>query len=106
LRGQLGVQRRSHEQHQHRHAVDGAADGERADRLSAADETTNTYGIDKNYVLGRVETSQRSTSTTSWERHGPSARTTRTRGVRRSTVVRAPNRGPTGLRIEDVQPFL
>jgi len=69
------------------------------------DETTNTYGIDKNYVLGRVETYNIDVNhqlKTAW---AVGANYTYTLGSSLD-VVRAPNRGPTGLRIEDVQPFL
>jgi hypothetical protein len=69
------------------------------------DETTNTYGIDKSYVLGRVETYNIDVNhqlKTAW---AVGANYTYTLGSSLD-VVRAPNRGPTGLRIEDVQPFL
>ena len=69
------------------------------------DETTNNYGIDKNYVLGRVDTYNVDINhplQTAWT---VGANYTYTRGTSLD-VVRAPNRGPTGLRIEDVQPFL
>jgi len=69
------------------------------------DETTNNYGIDKNYILGRVETYNVDINhplRTAWT---VGANYTYTLGSGLD-VVRAPNRGPTGLRIEDVQPFL
>lgn len=71
----------------------------------SADETTNTFGIDKNYVLGRVETYNVDINhplKTAWT---VGANYTYTSGSSLD-VIRAPNRGPTGLRIEDVQPFL
>jgi hypothetical protein len=68
-------------------------------------ETTNTFGVDKQYALGRVQTwnvdLQRSLSQ-AWT---VSANYTHTRGSSLD-MVRAPNRGPDGLRIEGVQPFL
>lgn len=71
----------------------------------SADETTNTFGIDKNYVLGRVQTYNADINhplKTAWT---VGANYTYTSGSSLD-VIRAPNRGPTGLRIEGVQPFL
>jgi hypothetical protein len=68
-------------------------------------ETTNTYGVEKDYALGRVDTYNLDLTRplgTAWT---TGANYTYTRGSSLD-VVRAPNRGPTGLRIEGVEPFL
>jgi hypothetical protein len=71
----------------------------------AAEETTNTYGIDKDYVLGRVDTYNADVNQQLGRVWTVGANYTYTRGSNLD-VARAPNRGPTGLRIEGVQPFL
>jgi hypothetical protein len=65
----------------------------------------NTYGVDLDYALGRVQTWNADLSTDLNQNWNASAGYTRTTGATLD-VVRAPNRGPEGLRIEDVQPFL
>jgi hypothetical protein len=65
---------------------------------------SNTYGVDKNYALGRVQTWNADVSkdlSQAWNIGGGYTRTT---GASLD-IVRAPNRDP-GLRIEGVQPFL
>jgi trimeric autotransporter adhesin len=66
---------------------------------------SNSYGVDKHYALGRVQTWNADLSrdlTASWNVGGGYTRTT---GASLD-LVRAPNRGPSGLRIAGVQPFL
>jgi hypothetical protein len=73
--------------------------------VSAADETANTFAVDRNYALGRVETWNADVQRPLGRTWNVSANYTHTRGSSLD-VVRAPNRGPTGLRIDDVAPFL
>jgi len=68
-------------------------------------ETTNTYGVDKDYALGRVETYNVDLTRPLGTVWVTGANYTYTRGASLD-VIRAPNRGPTGLRIEGVEPFL
>ncbi len=71
----------------------------------AATETTNTFGVDKNYVLGRVQTWNADLSRSFGRAWAFGANYTHTRGSNLD-VVRAPNRDASGgLRIEGVQPF-
>ena len=70
-----------------------------------ADETTNNYGVDKNYALGRVQTANADFSKDLRQVWNVGAGYTGTRGANLD-IVRAPNRGPDGLRIANVQPFL
>ena len=70
-----------------------------------ANETTNNYGVDKNYALGRVQTANADFSKDLRQVWNVGAGYTETRGANLD-IVRAPNRGPDGLRIPDVQPFL
>ncbi|MDQ3439151.1 MAG: TonB-dependent receptor [Planctomycetota bacterium] len=67
--------------------------------------TTNSYGVDKNYALGVVQTWNADLSRDFREVWNLGANYTYTRG-RSLDIVRAPNRGPEGLRIDGVQPFL
>jgi hypothetical protein len=71
----------------------------------APDSTANTYGIDPLYDLGRVQTWNVDLSRDLGPNWNVGAGYTRTTGSSLD-IVRAPNRGPSGLRIEDVQPFL
>jgi len=67
--------------------------------------TTNNYGVDKNYQLGALQTWNVDINRTlgrAWQAGGGY---TGTKGAHLD-IVRAPNRGPDGLRIPDVQPFL
>jgi len=69
------------------------------------DSTSNTFGIDPTYDLGRVQTWNVDLSHDlgpNWNVGGGYTRTTGSS----LDVVRAPNRDPSGLRIEGVQPFL
>jgi trimeric autotransporter adhesin len=71
---------------------------------STANQTTNNYGVDKDYALGRVQTWNADVSkdlSQAWNIGGGYTRTT---GANLD-IVRAPNRGPSGLRIPGVQPF-
>jgi hypothetical protein len=72
-------------------------------RASAA-ETTNNYGVDRDYVLGLVQTLNADLSREIRQVWSIGGGYTHTRGASLD-IVRAPNRGPTGLRIEGVQPF-
>jgi len=71
---------------------------------SIANQTTNNYGVARDYALGRVQTWNADLSkdlTQAWNVGGGYTRTT---GASLD-IVRAPNRGPSGLRIAGVQPF-
>jgi hypothetical protein len=68
-------------------------------------ETTNNYGVQKDYVLGVVQTMNADYSREVRQVWSLGAGYTHTRGSSLD-ILRAPNRGPTGLRIEGVQPFL
>src|SRR4029079_2659844 len=68
-------------------------------------DVANTYGADKNYDLGRVQTWNADFSRDLNQNWNVGAGYTRTTGASLD-VVRAPNRGPCGLRIEGVDPFL
>jgi len=72
---------------------------------STADETKNNYGVDKDYALGVVQTWNADLSKDFRQVWNLGANYTHTRGSSLD-IVRAPNRGPDGLRIPDVQPFL
>ncbi|HEX5108213.1 MAG TPA: TonB-dependent receptor [Vicinamibacterales bacterium] len=67
-------------------------------------ETTNNYGIDKDYVLGRVEQSVVNVQRSLGRSYQVQANYTYTKGSNLD-IVRAPNRDANGLRIEGVQPF-
>jgi hypothetical protein len=72
---------------------------------TATSSTTNNYGVDKNYQLGALQTWNVDINRTlprGWQAGGGY---TGTKGAHLD-IVRAPNRGPDGLRIPDVQPFL
>lgn len=68
-------------------------------------ETTNNYGVDKNYALGLVQTWNADVAKDIRQVWNLGAGFTETRGSSLD-IVRAPNRGPSGLRIAGVQPFL
>ena len=68
-------------------------------------DTTNNYGVDNDYALGLVQTWNGDISRDVRQVWNVGASYTETRGSGLD-VVRAPNRGPDGLRIDDVQPFL
>lgn len=67
--------------------------------------TTNQYGVDKNYALGMVQTANVDFSKDFRQVWNLGAGYTHTRGGDLD-IVRAPNRGPAGLRIPGVEPFL
>lgn len=78
---------------------------ENAFAAAAATATTNNFGVDPDYQLGRVQTWNVDASrelTRSWQ---AGAGYTYAMGSNLD-LVRAPNRGPSGLRIEGVEPFL
>lgn len=68
-------------------------------------ETTNNYGVDRNYALGLVQTINADISRDVRQVWNLGAGYTETRGSSLD-IVRAPNRGASGLRIPGVQPFL
>ena len=72
---------------------------------SSGATTTNNYGVDKDYALGVVQTWNADVSRDLQQVWNLGANYTYTRGGSLD-IVRAPNRGPSGLRIEGVQPFL
>lgn len=76
------------------------------DALSAgaAGETTNNYGVDKDYVLGRVQTWNVDVNRSLGVPWTVGVNYTQTRGSSLD-IVRAPNRDAGGLRIPGVQPF-
>jgi hypothetical protein len=94
-------------------AVTNNAIGNYADALSISDpfatssptETTNNYGVEQDYVLGVVQTANVDFSHDMRQVWNVGAGYTYTHGSSLD-IVRAPNRGPAGLRIEGVQPFL
>jgi hypothetical protein len=67
--------------------------------------TTNNYGVERDYALGVVQTINADFSKEVRRSWSAGAGYTHTRGSNLD-IVRAPNRGPNGLRIEGVQPFL
>ena len=69
------------------------------------DTTTNTYGIDRAYRLGRVQIWNLDVQRELPHQVIVSAGYTGTRGSTLD-IQRAPNRGPSGLRIPGVQPFI
>jgi hypothetical protein len=68
-------------------------------------ETANNYGVDRDYALGLVQTWNTDYSRDLGQVWNVGAGYTYTRGSSLD-IVRAPNRGPSGLRIPGVQPFL
>lgn len=72
---------------------------------SIGDSTvTNTYGIDKNYQLGRIHQFTIDYSRNLFATWATGVTYIGTRGGALD-MLRAPNRGPDGLRIDDVQAF-
>ncbi len=67
--------------------------------------TTNNFGVDKDYVLGLVQTWNADISRALGQGWNASAGYTHTRGSSLD-VVRAPNRDADGVRIDGVEPFL
>ncbi len=72
---------------------------------SLVSTTTNNYGVDRTYALGVVQTWNGDVSRDFRQIWNVGIGFTRTRGSSLD-IVRAPNRGPSGLRIPGVQPFL
>jgi hypothetical protein len=72
---------------------------------SASSDTTNNYGVDKDYDLGRVSTWNVDLQRTLMQAWTAGVNFTHTTGSSLD-IVRAPNRDASGLRIEGVQPFL
>lgn len=68
-------------------------------------ETANNYGVAPDYALGLVQTWNADFSRDFGQVWNVGAGYTYTRGASLD-IVRAPNRGPDGLRIAGVQPFL
>ena len=94
-------------------AVTNTAVGTAAQALALTDplataspnETTNNYGVQRDYALGNVQTWNVDFSKDLRQVWNLGAGYTHTRGSSLD-ILRAPNRGPDGLRIEGVQPFL
>jgi hypothetical protein len=78
-----------------------------ADPLANASpaDTANNYGVARDYALGRVQTWSGDLARDLGQAWVLGAGYMHTRGSSLD-IVRAPNRGPTGLRIAGVQPFL
>ena len=72
---------------------------------ATGDGIANNYGVDRDYDLGLVQTWNGDISKDLRQVWNVGANYTHTRGSSLD-IVRAPNRGPDGLRIPDVQPFL
>ena len=68
------------------------------------DQVTNDYGVDLNYVLGMVQTYNTDISRDLTQVWNLGVSYTHIRGSDLD-IVRAPNRGPSGLLLDDVQPF-
>ena len=68
------------------------------------DQVTNDYGVDLNYVLGMVQTYNADISRDLTQVWNLGVSYTHIRGSDLD-IVRAPNRGPSGLLLADVQPF-
>jgi hypothetical protein len=73
--------------------------------MSSPAETTNNFGVQRDYALGVVQTWNADLSRDLRQVWNVGAGYTQTRGSSLD-MVRAPNRGPDGLRIPGVQPFL
>jgi trimeric autotransporter adhesin len=94
-------------------AVTSTAVGDQTDALSLTDplataspaDTTNNYGVQRDYALGAVQTANVDFSRDLRQVWNVGAGYTSTRGSSLD-MLRAPNRGPEGLRIDGVQPFL
>ncbi len=94
-------------------AVTSTATGTSAEALSLNDplatavagELTNNYGVQRDYALGTVQTWNADLSRDVRQVWSVGAGYTHTRGSSLD-ILRAPNRGPDGLRIEGVQPFI
>ncbi|MGH9310947.1 MAG: TonB-dependent receptor domain-containing protein, partial [Vicinamibacterales bacterium] len=72
---------------------------------ASPDDTTNNYGVQRDYALGTVQTWNVDVARDLRQAWNVGAGYTHTRGSSLD-LLRAPNRGPDGLRIDGVQPFL
>jgi hypothetical protein len=94
-------------------AVASTAVGTRTESLSltdplataSPDDTTNNFGVWRDYALGEVQTWNADFSRDFGQAWNVGAGYTHNRGSSLD-IVRAPNRGPDGPRIDGVQPFL
>ena len=84
---------RRHE-HEHRHVRSSARRSAIRSHAAQPTETTNNYGVDKNYELGLVQTWNADVSRDLRQVWNVGAGYTHTRGSSLD-IVRAPNRGPT-----------
>jgi hypothetical protein len=71
---------------------------------ASPDQITNDYGVDLNYVLGMVQTINADVSRDLTQTWNAGVSYTHIIGSNLD-IVRAPNRGPNGLLLADVQPF-
>lgn len=72
---------------------------------ASPDQITNDYGVERDYQLGRVQTWNVDLSRDLTQVWNLGANYTYIRGANLD-ILRAPNRGPDGLLLEGVQPFL
>jgi hypothetical protein len=72
--------------------------------LQSTEATTNNYGVDLNYAVGTIQTWNATLSRDIGPNWNISAGYTGTKGTDLD-ILRAPNRGPDGLLIPDVQAF-
>ena len=73
--------------------------------LSSTSTTTNNWGVDKNYQLGNIQTWNAALNRDLSKNWSVLLGYTGTKGTDLD-ILRAPNRGPTGLRIHGVQAFI
>jgi hypothetical protein len=71
---------------------------------ASPDQIANDYGVDLNYVLGMVQTINADVSKDLTQAWNAGVSYTHILGSNLD-IVRAPNRGPSGLLLPDVQPF-
>ncbi len=71
---------------------------------SPSSVTTNNWGVDKDYALGTIHTWNAAVTRTFMKNWTAMAGYTGTKGTNLD-ILRAPNRGPSGLLIAGVQPF-
>ena len=72
--------------------------------LSSTSATTNNWGVDRHYALGTIQTWNAAINRDLSKNWGLSVTYTGTKGTNLD-ILRAPNRGPSGLRISGVQAF-
>jgi hypothetical protein len=73
--------------------------------LSSTSATTNNYGVDKNYALGQIQTWNATVTRSLTPVWSVLLGYTGIRGTDLD-LLSAPNRGPSGLLLPDVQPFI